>query len=281
MPTPVFSKAVAKMEEDGSAFYGPESFKSYLQRHELKANTPDFVSVDSIDRLCPSLRKNNTMVFRLGKHEGRGTSFGLAKAPTGNLTDYFLNDEQCLSGTNAQLFLPAVSMRDLFPFQLLPKLTETSLVNLAVGSGLLHRALGLENSGRGVVPATGQSTFTFQFRPRPDLSDPWVHQKGQVEVDAIFTASRDGKEALFLVEAKKGDPSGDLAKHKLVYPAAALRASIPDYMPIVPVYLKSWADSGDRHFLVAECDLATAPVPVVSDLSTRSASHWVLRGYGR
>ena len=276
-----FGPALVELEREGRRTYGPRSFSDYCDEHGLgRVDTATAISVDFIKKLDRSLRDSNTMVFRLGRHDGSGTSFGLATAPSGNINEFFLIDVECMDMTEPQLFLPDVSARALFPFQLMPKLTETSLVNLAVGSGLLHRALDLDGHIPS-TPATGQSTFTFSFRPMPG-ADVWQHQQGQVEIDAMFTAQRNGRETLFLVEAKDGkamEPNGDLAKHKLVYPYAALRNELPDYMDIVPVYLKAWRAGGDRHFLVVECGMPGADIPVITELSPKQSQHLVLRGF--
>ena len=41
------------------------------------------------------------------------------------------------------------------------------------------------------------------------------------------------------VEAKAGKKSDSLAKHKLLFPALALRSGILEYMPLVPVYIRA------------------------------------------
>ncbi len=276
----VFEPALREMNRTGSAFYGPEPFQQYLNSNGFsKKNTWQMVSVDSISRLDKLLEKHHTMVFRLGRRASLAeTHFGLARVST-DWADYFLIDEDLVSRCAPQSFLPNVPVRDLFPFQLMPKLTETSLVNLAIGSGLLHHALGIEWSGRTVVPATGQSTFDFRFRPRPGLAEPWDHLGGQVEIDAVFVAPRAGRETLFVVEAKSGPPNGTLAKHKLVYAMAALRGRVPRYIDIVPIYLKTWAEGGHRHFMVVECAQKTPEDLVVSELLPQTTRHMVLPGF--
>jgi hypothetical protein len=36
------------------------------------------------------------------------------------------------------------------------------------------------------------------------------------------------------LKVKAGDDFDSLAKHKLLYPAVALRGGVPEYMPLVP-----------------------------------------------
>lgn len=277
----IFEPALRAMVVGRLDTYGPVPFQRYIDENGIsKARTWQYVSVDSVDRLSQDLRDARVMVFRLGKRPGvSGTHFGLARC-AGGWDDYFLDDRQLISQTAPQAFLPSTSARRLFAFQLLPKLTETSLVNLAVGSGLLQHALGLSDSHEPVVPATGQSTFTFNIAPRPGLSKPWEHVNGQVEVDALFVGRRHGRECLFLVEAKVGPPTGTLAKHKLCYPLAALRTEVPAYIDIVPVYLKTWSERDGQHFLVTECAYEPCDPIVISAFDVRAVHHMVLRGFG-
>lgn len=277
----VFDPALREMAENGLEVLGPVPFQHYIETFKLQsARTWHYVSVDSLDRLSPELKDAGVMVFRLGSRVGvTGTHFGLAKYKH-SWSDFFLDDKELLSRAEIQVFLPNVSARRLFSFQLLPKLTETSLVNLAVGSGLLQHALGLGEPHEQVVPATGQSTFTFKISPTSNLATPWEHINGQVEVDALFVGRRNGKECLFLVEAKAGNPNGTLAKHKLCYPIAALRTELPSYIDIIPIYLKTWPETDGQHFLIAECSSGNNSIVVISDLSPINVTHMVLYGFG-
>jgi hypothetical protein len=90
----------------------------------------------------------------------------------------------------------------LYTFMLLPGFTETSVVNLALASGLLPYALDVDATYTPSVPATGQSVFSFPVKPNSKLGAEWFHQRGQVEIDALFVARRRSKETLFLVEVK-------------------------------------------------------------------------------
>jgi hypothetical protein len=174
-------------------------------------------------------------------------------------------------------------MRQLFVFTLLPKFTETSLVNLAMASGLLSHALQLDYEALPSAPATGQGTYSFTFSPHADLNVTWAHTRGQVEIDAAFIAKREGNETLFVVEAKAGDEFDSLAKHKLLFPALALRNGIPEYMPLVPVYIRALRRSDGFHFYVAECILSHAADGIVSlaGLVPRAVCHLVLMGFNR
>ena len=126
------------------------------------------------------------MVFRLGAAEGeQNTQFALARHVNG-WEDYFLLDDVVFSSAGAEVFIPSVSMKELFAFQLLPALTESSYVNLALASGLLAHALRLDDERSAHVPATGQSTFSFQVHPHAAHAVRWNHRRGQVEIDALF-----------------------------------------------------------------------------------------------
>ena len=106
---------------------------------------------------------------------------------------------------------------------------------------------------------------------------------GQVEIDALFFAPRNGKECLFLVEAKTGNGRRSLAKHKLVYPVLALRREIPRAIPIVPVYLHVERSDSEYRFHVAECELVVPAetLPVLCDLRVVSNRTLVLPSFSQ
>jgi hypothetical protein len=278
----LFGPALAQMESCGAAVFGPLSFQGYLSENGLSdKNTWQHISVDNLRRLAPELREANTMVFRLGSPEGeKHTHFALARCVKG-WADYFLFDQGIFHDTKPQRFIPPVPMRQLFAFTLLPKFTETSLVNLAIVSGLLSHALQLDDAVLPSAPATSQGTYTFSFSPHADLNVTWSHNKGQVEIDATLIAKRQGAETLFVVEAKAGEDFDSLAKHKLLFPVLALRNGIPDCMPLVPVYIRALRRPDGFHFYVAECTLSQADDGVLSlaGLVPRAVSHLVLMGF--
>lgn len=246
-----FSKDVAQVTE-------PCSFREYSERSTGKSLEPwPYISIDTITSLRAELKSANMMVLRLGSRPGtKGSYFSLVK-PQAAISDFFFEDERLFKALSPDLFLPEVSIRSLFPFQLLPKVTETSVVNLALASGLLLQALNVEKSASIIVPATGQSTFTFEFRPRGDRQDKLLHADGQVEIDAVFVAKRDNRECLFVVEAKHGKKFESLAKHKLLYPTLSLLPKVPSSMPIIPVYLRSIKKDDGIEFYIAECPAVT------------------------
>jgi len=277
----IFEPALMDMQSSGDDTYGPMPFRTYLATHNLESvRAEQYLSIDSLQKLAPELKSADTMVFRLGSRPGViGTHFGLSRHE-GSWGSFFLDDRELLKGVEIRDFAPRVPSRRLIAFQLLPKLTETSLVNLAVASGLLQEALKISDDHEQVIPATSQSTYTFDFFPHLPMDIPWQHFQGQVEIDALFYGHRNGRETLFLVEAKSGLPNGTLAKHKLCYPLAALRPSVPEEVDIVPVYLKTWMDSDGRHFLVVECTIDSSSQMVISQFRPVKASHLVLREFG-
>lgn len=250
----IYSPRVESLTKSDNIVSEPESFKVYTETVLGKSLEPwPYISVDSVLKLRPELKQANMMVLRLGSRpNSKGSFFSLIKAKH-SYADFFFVDDRLFSGLKPELFLPDVSIRSLFPFQLLPKVTETSVVNLALASGLLPHALGVERSESLLIPATGQSTFTFEFKPRGDSDATLLHQQGQVEIDAVFVAKRDNKECLFVVEAKHGETFDSLAKHKLLYPTLSLLPKIPPSMPIVPVYLRSIKTKSGIDFYIAEC----------------------------
>lgn len=272
----------ALKELDGRPATAPRPFGEYAKAVGFEsADTAASISVDGLNRLHADLYAAGVMVFRLGSPPGkRGTRFALAKHATG-WSDYFLFDDQLAGKVAPEPFVPASAGYELYAFRLLPVLTEVSVVNLALASGLLGRALGLDEWHRPIIPATGQSTFDFRFRPHAAYDVTWAHERGQVEMDAIFVARRDGRELLFVVEAKCSEQAGTLAKHKLAYPVLALRTKVPPTLPVVPVYLRVLKEREALKFLVTECRFSTADnsTPAISTLEPAATRCFVLRGF--
>lgn len=279
----IFAHAIAQLEDSGQPCSSPRAFQEYLREcGQIKAaRTAQHISVDSIEALSPELRAHECMVFRLGSPSGeQNTRFALAKVQEG-WSDYFLLDQEIFPGDKGQEFLPPHPARKLEIFRLL-KLTETSLVNLAVASGLLSSALGLQADENLSIPATGAGTYSFKIKPFRDAPCTWQHNKGQVQIDALVVGRRAGKDTLLVVEAKKSKAFSSLAKHKLVYPVVAISAKLPVDLLIVPVYLRFICVKNAIHFHIAECELLQPKDAVigVSELIIKRTSHFVLPGWG-
>jgi hypothetical protein len=259
--------------------FGPVGFQEYLSEYELSVRkTAPSISIDSFEKLPPELRQAEAMVLRLGsRQESRGTVFAVARN-VGHLEEFFLMHDKVFEDCDAATFLPRASWRDLYAFQVLRKLTESSLVNLAIASGLLGHALDLNEDTVGLVPATGQSTFTFEFQPHNLVRQTLLHQNGQVEIDALFVGKRNRKDCLFVVEAKFGPDVKSIAKHKLVYPVLSVAKHLPTGMSIVPVYIHITAEADGYHFRIAECEFhdPRTRTPVLSSLAPSKTSHLVL-----
>ena len=189
------------------------------------------------------------MVLRLGVSGTKGTvgtQFILVKAP---LNDFFIIPTTDLV---PETYLPKVSIRDLFAYQVLPIFTESSLVNLSLASGLLSRALGLDDIPI-LNPASGKSTFTFDFRTHKTVDKVFHHNKGQVEIDSIFLGKKSGKDYLFVIEAKVN--KSNLAKHKLIYPVLSIVPKLPEDIGIIPVFLNIKKTDNGFYYHVVECEM--------------------------
>lgn len=252
----VFEPALGELERSSRPVFGPTSFRDYVSRHDLEASprTPRYISVDSLDELSPELRDAGVMVLRVGSApDGTGTAFLLVDAPDG-VDEFFLHDRTVFDEQPTERLESKVERDRLVSFHLLPTLSETSLVNLGLASGVLAEALDLDTSGALAPPATGRSTFTFEVRPHSEVANAVTHRNGQVEIDTLFAERRDGERILFIVEAKTGMRSS-LAKHKLVYPALALAEAVPPEIELVPTYLRCRRTDETVVFDVAECSL--------------------------
>lgn len=278
----MFERAIAEMDAHAKLAFGPVSFRNYVSgTADEDAMPAPWIAKDSLDSLAPELRSAKTMVFRLGSPSGeRHTHFALAKCIS-DWSDYFLLDKILFHDTAPQFFLPSVAADALFAFQVFPKMTESSIVNLAVATGLLGTALALDHPNQVVIPATGMSTFTFSVVPHIQIGVSWNHMKGQVEIDAVFVGMRQKRPSLFVVEAKFGARSTSIAKHKLAYSALAMKTTTPPHLPIVPVYLRAFRVNNDLHYQVCECEpiAAGSETLVIADIRPTRTAHLLLRGY--
>lgn len=161
----MFQTAVDDLSHSGASISSPEVFNDFLKRtSQDKTRTPEKISVQSYSRLDKTLKEGMMTVFRLGAAEdSNNTKFGLAKIVNG-WQDYFFLDKDLFDSQEIQAFIPKASYRDLYAFSLIPKFTETTLVNFSMASGLLQEALELDEYPS--IPVTGQSTFSFNFYPR-------------------------------------------------------------------------------------------------------------------
>ena len=269
----IFEPALGELAASDRPLFGPTSFRDYVSDHDLEAGprTPRYISVDSLEDLSPELREDDAMVFRMGSGDGTGTAFALVESRE-YVGEFFLRDEAIFADLPVETVTSRADWEDLLHFSVLPRRSETSLVNLGLASGVLAEALELDTSGALAPPATGRSTFTFDVRPRGDHPATITHRRGQVEIDALVLESRGGEPTLFVLEAKTG-PRASLAKHKLVYPVLALAEEVPPDVAIVPVYLRCRETDRTVTFDVAECSLPDPRerVPGVDDLEvTRS-----------
>ena len=273
----MFEPALQKMTEIGADTYGPEPFQDYLAENELpKKKTASAISVQTLAGLSPELRDAQTTVIRLGEApDSQYTQFALARAING-WSDYFFIDDQVFADCAPEAFVPETPMVELFPFFLLPNFVEMSLVNLAVASGIFGHALNLDADDLASAPATGQSTYSFSFRPHRDIDKRFEHNNGQVEIDALIVGKRENHPVVFVVEAKSSKKFESLAKHKLLYAVLAIRSKLPPYMPVVPVYLRVLSTATDLHFYFAECGEVDTRDPILNELQVVSQRQIVL-----
>ncbi|MEK4099757.1 DUF6997 domain-containing protein [Bacillus sp. FSL E2-0195] len=273
----VFHYVIDQLDNVDQGVFGPVSFLDYLSGLGFpKLKAPDAISIDSWERLHQSLKSNDCMVLRLGKSTGAGTQFAVVKVKD-RLSEYFLFDEKIFTNEGVEYF-PEVEDNQLLAYQLLPTLTEASIVNLGFTSGLVSKALGLDEFKPIFSPATCNSTFTFSFKPHSSMDRNLIHKNGQVEIDAMFVEKRNKVNTLFVIEAKVGNKHKSLAKHKLLYPVLAVAPQIPDSIPIVPVYLKAHYEEDGIHFHIVECEIPDPRKNLIgyNELQVKHDKHYIL-----
>ncbi|PFI88739.1 hypothetical protein COI86_14120 [Bacillus thuringiensis] len=273
----VFHYVIDQLDNVDQGVFGPVSFLDYLSGLGFpKLKAPDAISIDSWERLHQSLKNNDCMVLRLGKSTGAGTQFAVVKVKD-RLSEYFLFDEKIFTNEGVEYF-PEVEDNQLLAYQLLPTLTEASIVNLGFTSGLISKALELDELKPIFPPATCNSTFTFSFKPHSSMDRNLIHKNGQVEIDAMFVEKRNKVNTLFVIEAKVGNKHKSLAKHKLLYPVLAVAPQIPDSIPIVPVYLKAQYEKDGIHFHIVECEIPDPRKNLVgyNELQVKHYKHYIV-----
>lgn len=119
---------------------------------------------------------------------------------------------------------------------------------------LVSYGLELDSVNTLPAPATGNSTYSFEFQPHESFNVTLRHDRGQVEIDAVFVGQRHGRDCLFVLECKTGSPTSSLAKHKLVYPILALGPHVPADIPIIPIYMLAELQENGIIYHLLECD---------------------------
>jgi hypothetical protein len=279
MSKALFEPALLQLPADSFSVYGPTSFQDYLKTNGLPySKTAEWISIDSYERLHSELKKNHAMVLRLGcATSGTGTQFCLVRAEK-RLHDFFLMDDEIFMDIDGSTFLPSASMRQLYAYQLLPTLSESSLVNLGLSSGLISFALNLNERDLITTAATGRSTYSFKVRVHSEIGLELMHNNGQVDIDALFLGNRNGRECLFVLEAKCNENDRSLAKHKLVYPILSFAPMVPKDMQIIPVYVRILEKPDGLHYHIVECDF---PNPrkqnaAINELTPKRHQHLIL-----
>lgn len=276
----LFEPAINSMQNKEIAVFGPVSFIDYLMNNNLPkiGATPEAISIDSYEKLHQSAKENSTMIMRLGQSQAsKGTQFALVKVQ-GRIADFFLIDELIFNSEGIEYF-PKVNNVQLKAFSLLPSLTENSYINLGFSSGLISFALGVDQVKPIFPPASCSSTFTFKFKPHSLIDDEFIHNRGQVEIDALFIEKRNNVDTLFVVEAKSDSTHKSLAKHKLLYPVLSIADKVPPEMPIVPVYIKIKTSSLGIHFHVTECSVPDPRRKTIAydELIVKKYTHLILK----
>lgn len=249
----LFDEGIALINDNG--YYGPKEFLTYCREigFHPKGSTAQYISLDFYEKLPKELKESNVMVLRMGG--GQKTNFVLFNTDN-NLKNYFLHDHEIFTNTPSQTFMPTVEMRELIPYYLMPIRSETTFVNFALSTGVFHKALGLDDSTKITMPATGKSTFTFDVKIHSSIDTTFHHKSGQVEIDGIFLGRRNGDDCLFILEAKNSRKDSSLSKHKLVYPILSIAKSVPLDIKIFPIYMKSVEHKDFFEFKIAECSFS-------------------------
>lgn len=257
------SRCLKELESniEGKRWFPKTKFTEYTG---IKGKTPQHVSLDHYQNyvnIHPELHENGMYLFRLG----RGC-FSLVESEN-ILQEYFVEDS--IFPEKGDRYVSSASQQDLFSFSIMPKLTENTLLSLGLATGVIQAGLGMDSEEPIPSPSEANGTYKFEIM-NPHDSTKFAHD-GQVEIDTVVFGKMNGEYTLFVIEGKEGKPSTTLAKHKLAYPVMALASEgkIPEYVNIVPAYVRAWEDEKNNsiHFCVATFDMNCNPRNSPVDLS--------------
>lgn len=246
---------------EGKRWFSKTKFTEYTG---IKGKTPQNLSIDHYQNYVnthPELLENGMYLFRLG----RGC-FSLVQSQD-ILGEYFVEDT--MFPEKGDRYVSSASQQDLFSFSIMPKLTENTLLSLGLATGVIQAGLGMDSEEPIPSPSEANGTYKFEI-VNPHDSENFAHD-GQVEIDTVVFGKMNGKYTLFVIEGKEGKPSSTLAKHKLAYPVMALASEgrIPEYINIVPAYVRAWQDvkNNSIHFCVATFEMNCNPRNSAVDLA--------------
>lgn len=281
--------ALRAVAESPEGVHGPRSFATYLDEQGLDPGQyrAAALSVDTRSEVPDSLADRETMVLHLGRAtDGPGAQFALVRVP-GGLSDFFLDEmaypaddrvsiDYTPDGDDAAALDGEV--RDLLAVsRSLPTFSARGFVNLALSTGLLSRALGLDAARVGTPPMPVASTFEFAFEPHPDRPTTLRYADGYLELDTLVTARRDGERVLLVVTARCGARQS-VGKHTIAYPALAAESLSLDVDRVVPVSLRARPTAEGVRYSIYECSLPTgAERPCLAGLDVVEDSHFAVR----
>lgn len=222
----------------------------------LKGKTPQNLSIDhyhNYKNTHKDLSEENMYLFRLGKG-----CFSLVESES-ILDEYFIDDN--IFPKVGDRYVSSASQQDLFSFSIMPKLTENTLLSLGLATGVIQSGLGMDSEEP--IPSPSEANGTYKFKVENPHNVDFFEHDGQVEIDTVVFGKMNGNYTLFVIEGKEGKPNSTLAKHKLAYPVMALASEgkIPDYIQIVPAYVRAWEDkkTNSIHYCIAKFEMNCNP----------------------
>lgn len=164
----IFLPAIQEMREKPISCREPESFDAYIKRNGLEnakqRRVVEYLSVQGFNGLDAGLKEERIMVFRLGSLPGtNGTAFGLARVSE-TWGEYFFFDDPLFGKLEPEVFVPKVPYSALYSLALVPTLTESSLANIAVASGLISEVLGCRSSGSSQYSSNGSKHLQLSLQ---------------------------------------------------------------------------------------------------------------------
>ncbi len=218
------------------------SYKELARKLNSDISTPAMIAIDSYEHLPSYLKELDCSVLRLGSHR-QHTDFILCK-PTGGCKNMYIFDDEVFRSIH-----PVKNIRKIEAFSVLryiERLDEGSglgIFNMIFPYELIFNSI-YEYETLAFFPY--RTNHTFKFFIDKDLG-PIEHINGQIEVDSIVIIKHSDTKAI-VIEAKYGEKSSSIGKHKILYSTMVARSLLTDNIEIIPAYLRIMDDGDDIKF---------------------------------
>jgi len=220
------------------------SYKELASKLNSKISTPTMIAIDNYESLPSYLKELDCSVLRLGFY-GQHADFVLCK-PTGGCRNMYIFDEEVFRSTHPVKNIRRTGALSILRYiKRLDEGSGLSIFNMIFPYELIFNNI-YEYEYETLVFFHYRTNHTFKFFIDKGL-DPVEHINGQIEVDSIIIIKYTDTKAV-VIEAKYGEKSSSIGKHKILYSTMAARSLFTDNIEIIPAYLRIMDDGYNIKF---------------------------------